>query len=356
MAVGSYDSRGKAAHARPARLQATRGSRITTAALGFALLAVVVALLVTAQTGITDQAMRNPHPAATHFYGGVPRANAPFLGLSNWAVLIEVATLIVDASVWVSLGWLSWRQRRVHPALVFLAAANFLIITDPFVNWATYTSFDPRLLHVPTSWPYFSIAPNIEPLFAVPGYPLFLLAPSLLAVFVYRRYVLPRAGADSFALRHPLLTIFAIGYAISIPIDCALELFLMRAEIWIYSQVVPPTVRGGTWQWEIWEPLLFSIPMAAGGTLLWRDDAGRTLCTRIADRFRLLARHGVLRQMVVAFAILAGANVSYATPFAVARVAGLASHIAKPFPYQEQKIYDPQHRYRHAGVRGPFGN
>jgi Spirocyclase AveC-like len=356
MAVGSFESRESAARPGPARTQGTGASRVPPAVLGCVVLGLVVTLLVTAQTGITERALRNPIPAATHFYDGVPRANPPFLGVTNWPLVVEVATLVVVVVAWALVGWVSWRQRRVHPSLVFLAAANFLVFTDPFVNWATYTNFDPRLAHLPMSWPYVSIVPSVEPLFAVPGYPLFLLGPSLLAFAMYRRYVSPRARPGSFAARHPLITIFMIGYAISIPLDCFMEWFLMKAEIWIYSQTTPPMLRGGTVQWGIWEPLGFSIPMAAGGMLLWRDDAGRTICTRIADRFGILRRHGMLRQMAVAFAILAGANITYGTSFAIFRVANLATHIARPFPYQEMKIYDPQHRYQHAGVAGPYSN
>ncbi len=53
--------------------------------------------------------------------------------------------------------------RVAFGAVVVAIAAFFAGALDPLANWATFTVFDPRVGHFPTSWPYFDASPLLEP-------------------------------------------------------------------------------------------------------------------------------------------------------------------------------------------------
>ena len=106
------------------------------------------------------------------------------------------------------------------------------------MNWAPYAVYNPQLWHWPETWPLVSLSPTVEP-FIVVGYATF-----------YFGAVLPR-GVDPAA--HPgaaagrrrscggtrsislAVLIFVIGFVF----DAMLEIFLVRTQLYIYSQVIP---------------------------------------------------------------------------------------------------------------------
>ena len=60
--------------------------------------------------------------------------------------------------------------------------------------------------------------------------------------------------------------------------DACLEIFLVRTQLYIYSQVIPfGSFAPGKWyQFPlIWESSLVTLVMIPAGVLLYRDDTGR---------------------------------------------------------------------------------
>ena len=64
------------------------------------------------------------------------------------------------------------------------------------------------------------------------------MAPFFPAVWILRR-LQARRPPESFVSRHPLVTLGALILAIGFVFDAALETFLVRTQLYIYSQVVP---------------------------------------------------------------------------------------------------------------------
>jgi hypothetical protein len=322
-------------------------------------IAAVTFIAMNVQTGLEpgrDDRILNPSPAGTHVYDGVPRAHEPFLGVENWPRVMEALCGIVAVGFWGTFWRLSRRRGRVHPGIVIGIATTALMLVDPFINWAGFVVYDPRLLHLPIDWPYVSIAPNIEPLIGVVGYPFYFLIPGVLAAFLYRRVVSPRFPMGHFVNRHPLVASFVIGMGVAVPFDVAMELLMVRTELWVYAQAVPPVVRPGTWQWPvIVEPLLFSPSMAVTASLLVRDDSGRTVMERIANRYRWSRRRPVIGQALVAWSIIVVLYGGlYGGSFAALRLTGQMKELARPWAFEDVKVYDPQDTWKDAGEAGPF--
>ena len=66
-----------------------------------------------------------------------------------------------------------------------------------------------------------------------------------------------------------------------------LEIFSIRAGLYIYSQVIPfgSVFVGETYQFPlIWESSLVTLVMIPAGVLLYRDDTGKTQAEKLALR------------------------------------------------------------------------
>jgi hypothetical protein len=321
-----------------------------------ALLVAVGLLIAFSSSGVESGRLHNPSPRKTVVYDGVPRADEPFLGVENWPLIWQIVTLVVAAGFWGYFGRLSWRMRRLHPGILLMIASTGMLVFDPIVNWSAFVVFDPRLLHLPASWPYASIAPGVEPIFVMAGYPFYLLIPGLITVALLRRFVAPRLRPGSWADRHPLQLAFWLGLLVAGVFDVAAELSMVRTELWIYSQAAGPVIHVGPHQWPVlWEPLLFSPTMAVTAVMLVRDDAGRTVQQRLVERSRRLRRRPILGQIAVAWVIYAIPYFGlYTGSFSLFRLSGAAISLNDPFPFQETKVYDPQGRFERAGLPGPY--
>ena len=332
------------------------GSRLRWGIGGAVLLIALGLLLAFSSSGVTSGRLHNPNPQNSVVYDGVPRAHEPFLGVENWPLIWQIVTLVVAAGFWGYFGYRSWRVKRLHPGVLLMIASTGMLVFDPIVNWSAFVVFDPRLLHLPASWPYASIAPAVEPIFVVAGYPFYLLIPGLITVAILRRWVNPRITDGSWADRHPLLLAFGVGMIVAGIFDVAAELSMVRTELWVYSQAPGPVIHVGPHQWPVlWEPLLFSPTMAVTGVMLVRDDSGRTVLQRLVERSRRLRARPVLGQILIAWVIYAVPYIGlYTGSFTAFRLSGAAISLEEPFPFQEIKVYDPQGRFERAGVDGPF--
>jgi hypothetical protein len=318
--------------------------------VAFAALAALLALmLATAQTGPGE--LRNPHPVAAHLVDGYPRANRPWLGFDYWPQLWQAIGFTGAAVLLIVFGTKSWRQRRMHNGLCVTLAAGGMYLFDPVYNWLGYFPTDPRFLHVPHGvLPWADLAPTFEPVFFLPLYMLWLTAPALLAHFIWGK-VRPRYG---WMRRHPIISLLIVCKLLTLVTDFWGFRLGIVTEAFIFSQAPGPLISGGhTHQMQLlWEPLLFPLTIMATTLLLYRDDVtGMTIHGRLARRVRTFARLPRLTEVAVAWSIIATAYIICLSGMAALRFTGQSSHLAKPWPYSDTRVYDPNHRYQHAARR-----
>jgi Spirocyclase AveC-like len=147
--------------------------------------------------------------------------------------------------------------------------------------------------------------------------------------------------------------IFGIGFVF----DAMLEIFSVHAGLYIYSQVIPwgSLFAGTTFQFPlIWESAMVTFVMIPAGILCYRDDTGRTVAEKLAQRLRIFQSRPALTTFLVMFGILNVAYFMYGAGFGAIRASGLATAVACPYPYPEVKVYDPQGYYEREGQPGPY--
>jgi hypothetical protein len=224
------------------------------------------------------------------------------------------------------------------------------------MNWAPYAVYNPQLWHFPEDWPLVNISPTVEP-FIVIGYASFyFIVPFFAGSWILRR-LQARAPHDAFVWRRPLVSLGLLLFVIGFIFDAILEIFCVHAGLYIYSQVIPwgSLFAGTTFQFPlIWECALVTLVMVPAGVLCYRDDTGRTVAEKLAQRFRLFQARPTLATFLVMFSILNVAYFMYGAGFAAIRVSGLATAVACPYPYPEVKVYDPQGYYEREGQPGPY--
>jgi hypothetical protein len=321
---------------------------ITLVALTLAGLAVLVVVAVQARQGAVANRIANPEVT------GAPRPVEPLWGFSSWLTLHQVGTVVMMVAL-VTAVVVGWRRHPRHPILLMVIATTVLIWQDPIMNWAPYAVYNPELWHWPETWPLVSLSPTVEP-FIVIGYATFYVAPFFPAIWILRR-LQARRSPESFVSRHPLVTLAALILAIGFVFDACLENFLIRTQLYIYSQVMPfGSYAPGEWyQFPlIWESTGVTLVMIAAGVLLYRDDTGRTQAEKLAQRIRALRTRPALGTFLVMFAIVNVAYFGYGAGFAIIRASGAATSVACPWPYPEAKVYDPQGFYEEAGQPGPY--
>src|SRR5205807_655541 len=112
---------------------------------------------------------------------------------------------------------------------------------------------------------------TVEP-FIVIGYATFYVGPFFPAIWCLRRIQAGRP-LGSFVWRHPLVSLAALILAIGFVFDAGLEMFLVRTQLYIYSQVMPfgSLFTGKPYQFPlIWESTLVTLVMIPAGVLLYR--------------------------------------------------------------------------------------
>jgi hypothetical protein len=285
---------------------------------------------------------------------GAPRPVHFLFGKDDWIVMHEVGfalMLMTLAAVIVVF----WQRYPRHPVLLMVFAATALVWLDPVMNWAPYAVYNPQVTHWPETWPLVSLSPTVEP-FVVFGYATFYVATFFPAVWILRR-IQARRSVDSFAWRHPLISLAVLIFLIGFVYDAFLEIFCIRTGLYIYSQVVPfGSLWAGRWyQFPLlWESSLVTLVMIPAGVLLYRDDTGLTQAEKLAQRVRAFHGRPALGTFIVMFAVLNVAYVGYGAAYGIVRATGSATSVACPWPYPEAKVYDPQGLYQKAGQPGPY--
>jgi hypothetical protein len=311
---------------------------------------IVIAAIARNARGPDDLDPRVKNPAVT----GHPRPVSALWGGQHWMSQLQTGTAVVMA-ILVVVFVVMWRRYPRHPILLMAIAAEGIVWLDPVMNWAPYAVYNPLLWHWPETWPLASLAPTIEP-FVVFGYVTFYFAPYFPAIWILRRLQRGRDEA-AFVRRHPLLSLGLLTFAIGFVFDAALEIFCIRAGLYIYSQVVPfgSIWAGKAYQFPLlWESSLVTDVMITSAVLLYRHDDGVRVVEKLAARFRIWAGRPALRLFIVMFAMLNVSYLTYGLGFAILRWSGAATSVACPYPYPESKVYDPQGKYAEAGQPGPY--
>jgi hypothetical protein len=286
---------------------------------------------------------------------GAPRPDRPLFGWTHWLGLEQTGTL-VSLTLGVIVFLVLWRRHPKHPILLMALACTSIVWQDPIMNWAPYAVYNPQLWHWPESWGLVSVSPTVEP-FVVLGYVAFYLAPYFPAVWMLRRLQRGRS-VESAVWRHPLLCLGALILVVGFVYDAIMEVTLVRTGMYIYSQVIPfgSVFAGKPYQFPLlWESILVTTVMVPAGVLLYRDDTGRTVAEKLAQRARFFRSRPALGNFAVMCLILNGCYLClYGGPFAIIRASGAATSVACPYPYPEAKVYDPQGFYERAGQPGPY--
>jgi Spirocyclase AveC-like len=285
---------------------------------------------------------------------GAPRPVQPLFGYQQWLGLLQVFTIVAVIGIVVAFVW-GWRRYGPHPILLMSVVTTIIVWQDPIMNWAPYAVYNPRLWHFPESWPLVSLSPTIEP-FVVTGYVMFQLGPYFPAIWILRR-IQARRPVDSFAWRHPLISLGVLIFAVGFIIDMILEVTLVRTGMYIYSHVIPlgSIFVGTPHQFPlIWESSLVTLVMVPAGVLIYRDDTGRTVAAKLARRIRLFPNRPVLGSFLVMCVIVNVAYLMYGAAFTAIKWSKTATSVACPWPYPDAKAYDPQGFYEKNGQQGPY--
>jgi hypothetical protein len=285
---------------------------------------------------------------------GAPRPVAPLFGFAHWLGLLQVFTIVAVVGLIVAFVW-GWRRYGAHPVLLMGLVTTIIVWQDPIMNWAPYAVYNPRLWHFPESWPLVSLSPTIEP-FVVIGYVMFQFGPYFPAIWILRR-IQARRPVDSFAWRHPLISLGVLIFVVGFIIDMILEVTLVRTGMYIYSHVIPfGSIFAGTpHQFPLlWESSLVTLVMIPAGVLVYRDDTGRTVAEKLAQRVRLFPSRPALGSFLMMLVIVNVAYLVYGAAFTAIKWSKTATSVACPWPYPDAKVFDPQGFYEKNGQQGPY--
>ena len=94
--------------------------------------------------------------------------------------------------------------------------------------------------------------------------------------------------------------------------------------------------------------------MIPAGILVYRDDTGRTVSEKLAQRAGILAGRPVLASFLVMLVIINVSYLVYGATFTALKWSRLASSVACPWPYPDAKVFDPQGFYEQNGQKGPY--
>lgn len=309
-----------------------------------AVVAVGIAIAMS-HTGLAGDARGNPAQPLSR--------QDPLWGVTNWPAIFSSIFVVVAAVLAFVFIRLSWRQRSMHFGLIVFLSVTGLSLLDPPANWVTFTVYDSQFLHFPTTWTWMSLAPLLEPVIVIPGYPMYYMTIALIGAFLAKK-VMGRARPGSWMARHPRSTYLGVGLLTGLAWDIPTELFMIRAHMYHYSEAWGPTIGAGHGRFPIVWGFFTWFAIATVTMLFYRDDRGRSLAHDLAEK---LPGKGLSSPRLV----LAGTlflMALYLVPMAlygVIRVTGL-SHPNLPhgWQYPEAKVYDPYGRLDKAGIPGPY--
>ena len=277
-------------------------------------------------------------------------------GISNWTTIIQVVCFTAWVLFLAYVIRANRRSGRPHPAFVVFIGLSACALQDPIQNWAVFAAYDPRLLHFPLSWPYFNLAPTVEPLLPLLLYPIAFGVPALVALALHKRLA-ARAAPGAWINRHPLLSTYLVGELIGIVTTFCSEFIATRLHTFTFTQLWARVTifRGHEGQMHIlYEGPFLGMVIALSAVLMQRDDDGHTVLDRRADRSRRLGTRPRLAVLLYGSLILSVYYAAYGLPYTLMRVTDSSHVLVQSWPYPNTKTYDPQGRYHQAGLPGPY--
>jgi hypothetical protein len=256
--------------------------------------------------------------------------------------------------------WLSWRQRRLHWALIIALGTMFTGLVDPLANWATFASLNPDVPHLPTTWAWFRLAPLSEPaLSLLGGYSSYYLLTGFALYWVAKKLVLSRARPMSWVGRHPLLALFLTAWVVAVPLTALQQWQWIDAGMLVYTQFAGPVVHIGHVQLPLLILLYDPFVFATVALLCYRNPQNESVVlTKLAARLPGRESHRRAtagRQVFVAAVLMISSILAPIAAFSIVRVSGAADNPTyDEYPFPIAKVYDPYGDLEDAGKAGPF--
>jgi hypothetical protein len=313
---------------------------------GAALAAFALFFIANARVSL-DPRVANPNvvgrPRPVKFLFGLDYIT--FLHISTCIMLLVLLVVFIRG----------WRRNPGSPVMLMFLCTTLIVWQDPIMNWSPFAVYNPDLIHWPESWPLVSLSPTVEP-FVVFGYVTFYFGPYFPAIWILRK-LQAKYGPQAFVSRHPLVSLGLLTCVIGFIFDAWLEIQLVHAGMYIYSQVIPwgSVFTGTTFQFPlIWESFSVTFVMVPAAILCYRDDTGKSVAEKLAAKAKIFPSRPVLGTFLVMFAIINVSYFAYGAWFWAIKVSHAATSVACPWPYPEAKVYDPQGYYEKAGAQGPY--
>jgi hypothetical protein len=333
------------------RLKTERRKRSPWLTVGTVAALVVLGLVVHhARYGAVSPRVRNPNDT-----GARHRLTDPLFGYDHWIVAIEIFSYLALISIFVLVVVL-WRRHPKHPYLLMTIAVTTLAWLDAPMNWVTFAAYNPDLWHWPEDWPLVSLSPTVEPLF-IAAIAMFVVPPFFPAIWALRR-IQARRSPEAFVWRHPLISLSGFVFVFGFVYDFAMELACVRLGLYSFTQVIPfgSVFVGTRWQFPLlWQSSLINILMIPAAVLIYRDDSGRAVAEKLAQRAKIFAKRPAVGSFVVMLVVVNVAFLTYGVAYtALTRWSGAATSVICPWPWPSAKVYDPQGFYEQRGAPGPF--
>lgn len=320
---------------------------IVVAVAGLVLLGLIVH---NARYGAVSPRIRNPDDD-----GARHPLSDPLFGYQHWIVTVEIFSYLALISI-IALIVVLWRRHPKHPYLLMTIAVTTLAWLDAPMNWVTFAAYNPDLWHWPEDWPLVSLSPTVEPLF-IAAISMFVVPPFFPAIWALRR-LQARRSTDAFVWRHPLISLASFVFAFGFVYDFAMEAICVRLGLYSFTQVIPfgSVFVGTRWQFPLlWQSSLISILMIPAAVMIYRDDTGRTVAEKLAQRSKIFTARPALGSFVVMLVVVNLAFMAYGLAYtAITRWSGAATSVICPWPWPSAKVYDPQGFYQQSGAPGPF--
>ena len=286
---------------------------------------------------------------------GAPRPVAPLFGFAHWLGLLQVFTIVAVVCLIVAFVW-GWRRYGAHPVLLMGSGDHHHRLAGPDHELGAIRRVQPatvalsRIVAAGLALTH-DRAVRRHRLRDVPIRARTSRRSGSCAASRRRRPV------DSFAWRHPLISLGVLIFVVGFIIDMILEVTLVRTGMYIYSQVIPfgSIFVGTPHQFPLlWESSLVTLVMIPAGVLVYRDDTGRTVAEKLAQRVRLFPSRPALGSFLMMLVIVNVAYLVYGAAFTAIKWSKTATSVACPWPYPDAKVYDPQGFYEKNGQQGPY--
>lgn len=330
----------------------TRRSAWLAWATAAAFLAFATVALMNMQTGPHgDPRVTSPTP------GSAP--DPPFLGVSDWPLVSSVMAAVTTVAFFGYVTWQSIRLRGPHWLLIVGIAALCAGALDPLANWATFTVFDPGVAHFPLSWPYFNVAPLLEPTLSfLGGYASYYVLTGLGLLSLHSRLIEPRIRGNTWLDRHRLAAVFVTGFVAGLPLNALMQLLWLKVGLFVYTEATGPVLHLAGRQLPVFMVIYDSVLFAVVALLCVRDDTGRpVIVVNLTHRLPNSGGTGgttTARLLVTSTAVLMSAVAVPIVIFSLLRVGTDPRPAYDTWPYPTVKVYDPYGDLERAGKPGPF--